>query len=157
MHRKPFSKLNDNNIILNNSLNHDESRKNLLWLKEEESVLLSELNENLSYTVIAINHKRTIGGIKSKILQLNKNNKIMDDSYCNIEKITISTQTDNNLNDDNKIMDDILKDFNDVKKQFQEMDMLHEILKLKTQNKIMNGKILMITNLLENVINKVNK
>lgn len=36
------------------------------WTKEEESLLLNELDQNIDLKTIADNHKRTAGGIKSR-------------------------------------------------------------------------------------------
>lgn len=46
----------------------DRSRVGKLWLKEEDNILLQEINNNKSYEEIALLHKRSIIGIKSRII-----------------------------------------------------------------------------------------
>ena len=38
------------------------------WLQQEDDELLRELDDKKTYEEIALNHKRTFGGIKSRII-----------------------------------------------------------------------------------------
>ena len=44
-----------------------EDRKGFIWTDDEESQLLAEIKRDISYDDICTNHKRTIGGIKSRL------------------------------------------------------------------------------------------
>lgn len=54
---------------MNNLLNKEEtSRVGKKWLLEEDEELMKELIHKKSYEEIALNHKRTICGIKSRVI-----------------------------------------------------------------------------------------
>jgi len=48
--------------------NEETSRVGKKWAVEEDEELMKELNDKKSYEEIALNHKRTIGGIKSRVI-----------------------------------------------------------------------------------------
>jgi len=48
--------------------NEETSRVGKKWTVEEDEELMKELNDKKSYEEIALNHKRTIGGIKSRVI-----------------------------------------------------------------------------------------
>ena len=48
--------------------NEETSRIGQKWLQEEDEELMKELIDKKSYEEIALNHKRTIGGIKSRVI-----------------------------------------------------------------------------------------
>jgi hypothetical protein len=48
--------------------NEETSRIGKKWLQEEDDKLLRELYDKKTYEEIALNHKRTIGGIKSRVV-----------------------------------------------------------------------------------------
>ena len=54
---------------MDNLRNKEEtSRVGKKWLLEEDEELMKELIDKKSYEEIALNHKRTIGGIKSRVI-----------------------------------------------------------------------------------------
>jgi len=50
--------------------NEETSRIGKKWLQEEDEELMKELIDKKSYEEIALNHKRTIGSIKSRVICL---------------------------------------------------------------------------------------
>ena len=50
--------------------NEETSRIGQKWLQEEDEELMKELIDKKTFKEIALNHKRTIGGIKSRIIRL---------------------------------------------------------------------------------------
>jgi len=49
--------------------NNDEtSRAGNKWLSDEDAKLCQEIKSNISYDDIALEHKRTLGGIKSRVI-----------------------------------------------------------------------------------------
>jgi len=48
--------------------NEETSRVGKKWTVEEDEELMKELNDKKSYEEIALNHKRTIGGVKSRVI-----------------------------------------------------------------------------------------
>ena len=48
--------------------NEETSRVGKKWTVEEDEELMKELIDKKSYEEIALNHKRTIGGIKSRVI-----------------------------------------------------------------------------------------
>jgi hypothetical protein len=48
--------------------NEETMRIGKKWLQEEDDELLRELYDKKTYEEIALNHKRTIGGIKSRVI-----------------------------------------------------------------------------------------
>ena len=76
--------------------NEETSRIGKKWLQEEDDELLRELSDKKTYEEIALNHKRTIGGIKSRIicniLYLLYKNKIKT-----IEELALEYNIENDL------------------------------------------------------------
>ena len=78
------------------------------WDEEEERILLSELEEKLEIEMIAQNHKRTIGGIRSRIKSISYNfykdgfskEEIMKKTKINIKELneTIEQNEKKDLN-----------------------------------------------------------
>ena len=57
--------------MFNSSRNKEEtSRVGAKWLQEEDEELMRELTDKKTFEEIALNHKRTIGGIKSRVICL---------------------------------------------------------------------------------------
>ena len=56
--------------IANLKKNEETSRIGAKWSNEEVEELMKELIDKKSYEEIALNHKRTIGGIKSRVICL---------------------------------------------------------------------------------------
>ena len=56
--------------IANLKKNEETSRIGKKWSNEEDEELMKELIDKKSYEEIALNHKRTIGGIKSRVICL---------------------------------------------------------------------------------------
>jgi hypothetical protein len=56
--------------IANLRKNEETSRIGKKWSNEEDEELMKELIDKKSYEEIALNHKRTIGGIKSRVICL---------------------------------------------------------------------------------------
>ena len=50
--------------------NEETSRVGSKWLQEEDEELMRELTDKKTFEEIALNHKRTIGGIKSRVICL---------------------------------------------------------------------------------------
>ena len=50
--------------------NEETSRVGKKWLQEEDEELMREISDKKTYEEIALNHKRTIGGIKSRAICL---------------------------------------------------------------------------------------
>jgi hypothetical protein len=48
--------------------NEETSRVGKKWLQEEDEELMRELSDKKTFEEIALNHKRTIGGIKSRVI-----------------------------------------------------------------------------------------
>jgi hypothetical protein len=48
--------------------NEETSRVGKKWLQEEDEELMRELTDKKTFEEIALNHKRTIGGIKSRVI-----------------------------------------------------------------------------------------
>jgi hypothetical protein len=71
----------------------ETSRVGAKWLQEEDDELMREISDKKTYEEIALNHKRTIGGIKSRVinnilyLQYKNKSKTIDElsSEYNIE------------------------------------------------------------------------
>ena len=86
--------MNFSNLHLSDLRNNQEtSRVGNKWLAEEDAKLIDEINDKKSFQEIALEHKRTITGIKSRIIShiiypQYKNDKSIDDlsSQYNIEK-----------------------------------------------------------------------
>lgn len=69
------------------------SNKGKKWNNQEEKILLEELNKNMDIKLIAEIHKRTIGGIKSRLREIAYNLYIKNIS---IEEIISKTKLDKN-------------------------------------------------------------
>ena len=73
--------------------NEETSRVGKKWLQEEDEELMREISDKKTFEEIALNHKRTIGGIKSRVisnilyLQYKNKSKTIDElsSEYNIE------------------------------------------------------------------------
>jgi hypothetical protein len=50
--------------------NEETSRVGKKWLQEEDEELMREISDKKTFEEIALNHKRTIGGIKSRVICL---------------------------------------------------------------------------------------
>ena len=48
--------------------NEETSRVGKKWLQEEDEELMREISDKKTFEEIALNHKRTIGGIKSRVI-----------------------------------------------------------------------------------------
>jgi signal recognition particle GTPase len=77
--------------------NEDTSNTGTKWTIEEDKQLVQEIADNKSYEEIALEHKRTILGIKSRVISHIIYPKYKDDIENNIEKILIEYKIDNEL------------------------------------------------------------
>ena len=77
--------------------NEDTSNVGTKWTIEEDKQLVQEIADNKSYEEIALEHKRTILGIKSRVISHIIYPKYKDDIENNIEKISIEYKIDNEL------------------------------------------------------------
>lgn len=77
--------------------NEDTSNAGNKWTIDEDEKLVQEIVDNKSYEEIALEHKRTILGIKSRVISHIIYPKYKDDIENNIEKISIEYKIDNEL------------------------------------------------------------
>jgi hypothetical protein len=76
--------------------NEETSRIGQKWLQEEDEELMKELIDKKSYEEIALNHKRTIGGIKSRVICLILYLQYKDKSKT-IEELSLEYNIENDL------------------------------------------------------------
>jgi len=76
--------------------NEETSRVGKKWTVEEDEELMKELNDKKSYEEIALNHKRTIGGIKSRVICLILYLQYKDKSKT-IEELSLEYNIENDL------------------------------------------------------------
>lgn len=82
---------------MDNLRNKEEtSRVGKKWLLEEDEELMKELIDKKSYEEIALNHKRTIGGIKSRVI-CNILYLQYKDKSKTIEELSLEYNIDNDL------------------------------------------------------------
>ena len=109
--------------------NEETSRIGKKWLQEEDDELLKELNDKKTYEEIALNHKRTIGGIKSRIicnilyLQYKNKNKTIEElaSEYNIETELVIKYI-NKLENKNSTLTTLIKSLGDIDKESKEQE-----------------------------------
>lgn len=77
--------------------NEDTSNAGTKWTIDEDKNLVQEIVDNKSYEEIALEHKRTILSIKSRVISNIIYPKYKDDIVNNIEKISIEYKIDNEL------------------------------------------------------------
>jgi hypothetical protein len=77
--------------------NEDTSNAGTKWTIDEDEKLVQEIVDNKSYEEIALEHKRTNLGIKSRVISHIIYPKYKDDIENNIEKILIEYKIDNEL------------------------------------------------------------
>jgi putative IMPACT (imprinted ancient) family translation regulator len=77
--------------------NEDTSNAGTKWTIDEDKILVQEIVDNKSYEEIALEHKRTILSIKSRVISHIIYPKYKDDIENNIEKISIEYKIDNEL------------------------------------------------------------
>jgi len=77
--------------------NEDTSNAGTKWTIDEDEKLVQEIADNKSYEEIALEHKRTILSIKSRVISHIIYPKYKDDIENNIEKISIEYKIDNEL------------------------------------------------------------
>ena len=76
--------------------NEETSRIGKKWSNEEDEELMKELIDKKSYEEIALNHKRTIGGIKSRVICLILYLQYKDKSKT-IEELSLENNIENDL------------------------------------------------------------
>jgi len=76
--------------------NEETSRIGKKWSNEEDEELMKELIDKKSYEEIALNHKRTIGGIKSRVICLILYLQYKDKSKT-IEELSLEYNIENDL------------------------------------------------------------
>lgn len=77
--------------------NNETSNAGIKWCMNEDDKLVQEIMENKTYEEIALEHKRTITGIKSRVISHIIYPKYKDqDIENNIEKISIDYKIDKN-------------------------------------------------------------
>jgi hypothetical protein len=82
--------------IANLKKNEETSRIGAKWSNEEVEELMKELIDKKSYEEIALNHKRTIGGIKSRVICLILYLQYKDKSKT-IEELSLEYNIENDL------------------------------------------------------------
>jgi len=82
--------------IANLRKNEETSRIGKKWSNEEDEELMKELIDKKSYEEIALNHKRTIGGIKSRVICLILYLQYKDKSKT-IEELSLEYNIENDL------------------------------------------------------------
>ena len=82
--------------IANLKKNEETSRIGKKWSNEEDEELMKELIDKKSYEEIALNHKRTIGGIKSRVICLILYLQYKDKSKT-IEELSLEYNIENDL------------------------------------------------------------
>lgn len=114
--------------------NEETSNIGIKWSVEEDNKLLEELNINKTYNEIALEHKRTIGGIKSRIISHIIYPKYKNDDI-DFDKISIEYKIEKDI---------IIKYINELKLKSSKLD-------LKDDNKILE-----LNNKLNEIDNKLN-
>ena len=77
--------------------NEDTSNAGTKWTIDEDKNLVQEIVDNKSYEEIALEHKRTILSIKSRVISHIIYPKYKDDIENEIEKISIEYKINNDL------------------------------------------------------------
>ena len=109
--------------------NEETSRIGKKWLQEEDDELLRELDDKKTYEEIALNHKRTIGVIKYRIicnilyLQYKNKNKTIEElaSEYNIETELVIKYI-NKLENKNSTLTTLIKSLGDIDKESKEQE-----------------------------------
>jgi len=137
-----------NNTILEK---YKPENKGMKWTKEEEQILLEELNNNDDIELISTKHKRTIGGINSRRKQIAYSMYIENIPICEIINKT-------KLNEE-QILDIINKKNIDKKnidkKKFSKEDEIIEIKKnFSIEDEIIEIKkeIIELKNIINNLV-----
>jgi hypothetical protein len=128
------------------------------WTNEEEKLLLEELNENMELELIAKNHLRTIGGIKSRIrdiaFTMYRNNSSIEEiilktklnekeinktikKRINFTELNKGLSIENkNINEDIKNNSKIESDINEIKNDIKELkNSINELVKILLEKK----------------------
>ena len=144
--------------------NEETSRAGNKWLPEEDDKLVQEISDKKSFEDIALEHKRTITGIKSRVIsqiiykQYKDGNKSIDDlsSEYNIEKDLVDKYI-NKIETNNAIKKSVAQNNSDNKEETIES-------KPKTNRKLlfekitsMETKILTIEQKLDFIISIISK
>jgi len=126
--------------------NEETSRIGAKWSVEEDEELMKELIDKKSYEEIALNHKRTIGGVKSRVI-CNVLYLQYKDKSKTIEELSLEYNIENDL---------VLKYINKVKiKDSNESNILKYIdkkeindseIKTKVNIEILYDKIISLEN-----------
>ena len=138
--------------------NEETSRIGAKWSNEEVEELMKELNDKKSYEEIALNHKRTIGGIKSRVI-CNILYLHFKDKSKTIEELSLEYNIENDLvlkyinKMDNKIdnkMDDKMeiKDSNEstILKYIDKNEIKDSEIKTRVNIEILYDKIISLEN-----------
>lgn len=138
--------------------NEETSRAGNKWLPDEDEKLVQEISEKKSFEYIALQHKRTITGIKSRVIshiiyiQYKNGNKTIDDlsSEYNIEKDLVDKyinkiETNNAIKKSVEHNNDTNEESNKVKPKTNKKMLFEKITSLET-------KMLLIEQKLDNII-----
>lgn len=122
-------------LKIENLINNEEiSNIGIKWSVEEDNKLLEELNTNKTYNEITLEHKRIIGGIKSRIISHIIYPKYQNDDI-DFDKISSEYKIEKEI---------IIKYINELKLKSSKLD-------LKDDNKILE-----LNNKLNEIDNKLN-
>ena len=141
---------------MDNLLNKEEtSRVGKKWLLEEDEELMKELIDKKSYEEIALNHKRTIGGIKSRVI-CNILYLHYKDKSKTIEELSLEYNIENDL-----VLKYINKmeikdsDKNDNLKHINKIEVKDSGLKTKINIQILYEKIISLENKMLSIEKKI--
>lgn len=133
--------------------NEERSRVGSKWSSEEDDKLLKEFTDKKTFDEIALEHKRTIGGIKSRIIS-----HILYTEYKDGTKTIDDLSQEYNIETDllNKYINKLENKNNVVIKSYEEKPKTKRIL-LFEKIESLETKILIIEQKLDTIINLISK
>jgi len=124
------------------------SRVGKKWLPEEDAILLQEITDKKTFDEISLEHKRTITGIKSRIIsqilypKYKNNNLSIDDlsSEYNIEKELVHKYINKLELKSQKTIEQI-EENNDIEPKTKRKVLLEKVVSLETKMLIIEQKL----------------